>query len=98
MKIHWNSLLAKIILPKKFIAITFGKHIFIRFTRFELSNSVRIRLLAHEEAHVKQYKRYGFIGFIIRYLWYSIRYSYKNNPLEIEAKQAENGRKQEVSL
>ena len=89
MKIHWNSTLAKIILPRKFTAITFGRYVFIRSKRWELDDNKRIRLLAHEEAHVRQYKKYGFIGFITRYLWYSIKYGYKNNPLEIEARKVE---------
>ena len=44
----------------------------------------------HELAHVVQYKKYGLVGFLLRYLWYSIRYGYYNNPLEIEARLAEH--------
>lgn len=43
----------------------------------------------HELVHVAQYQRYGFFPFLIRYCWYSVRFGYKNNPLEIEARAAE---------
>jgi hypothetical protein len=43
----------------------------------------------HELAHVAQYRRYGFLPFIFRYIWYSIRFGYYQNPLEIEARAAE---------
>ncbi|MGI9192315.1 MAG: eCIS core domain-containing protein [Chitinophagaceae bacterium] len=43
----------------------------------------------HELVHVAQYQRYGLIPFLVRYTWYSLRFGYKNNPLEIEARAAE---------
>lgn len=45
--------------------------------------------LNHELVHVAQYRRYGLIPFIFRYIWYSIRFGYYRNPLEIEARAAE---------
>lgn len=45
--------------------------------------------IKHELAHVAQYRRYGFLPFIFRYVWYSIRFGYGLNPLEIEARAAE---------
>jgi hypothetical protein len=44
----------------------------------------------HELKHVEQYQRFGMVGFLVRYLAYSIRHGYANNPLEVEARQAEN--------
>lgn len=44
----------------------------------------------HELKHVEQYQRLGMIGFLVRYIAYSIRHGYTDNPLEIEARQAEN--------
>jgi hypothetical protein len=41
--------------------------------------------LTHELVHIEQYRRLGTIGFISRYLWYSIKHGYYQNPLEIEA-------------
>ncbi len=90
MKIHWNSKLAKIIL-RKYIAITFGKHVFIkRGPRDFINNGEKDRLLRHEAKHVEQYQRHGFFGFLIRYIKYHIRYGYLHNPMEIEAREAEN--------
>ena len=88
--IHWNSKLAKLILPRKFIAITFGKQIFIKRMPEEIEELSRERLLRHEKKHSEQYARYGFIGFLIRYLILWIKYGYKDHPLEIEARLAEN--------
>jgi len=34
-----------------------------------------------------QYERYTWIGFILLYTFYSIKYGYWNNPLEIEARE-----------
>jgi hypothetical protein len=40
----------------------------------------------HETVHKDQYERYGWFGFMARYLWWSLRYSYQDNPLEKEAR------------
>ena len=47
------------------------------------------RLRKHELAHWEQYKRMGLLRSYLLYTWYSIRYGYWNNPLEIEARAAE---------
>ena len=47
------------------------------------------RLTKHEIAHWRQYQRMGFLRFYATYLWYTVRYRYWNNPLEIEARAAE---------
>ena len=49
------------------------------------------RLVRHEQAHWAQYERMGFLGFYVTYLWYTIRHGYWNNPMEVEARGAENG-------
>jgi hypothetical protein len=89
MKLHWNSLFAKTTLSKKFTAVTFGQHVFIKAVQTDLPAVGVERLLKHEGKHVEQYEKYGFFGFLIRYLWYSIKHGYYNNPLEIEARKAE---------
>ena len=48
-------------------------------------------LIRHEQAHWAQYERMGFLGFYVTYLWYTIRHGYWNNPMEVEARGAENG-------
>lgn len=50
------------------------------------------RLLRHEMAHAAQYERMGRCRFLLLYFWYALRHGYDQNPLEIEARQAERGR------
>lgn len=47
------------------------------------------RLRKHEMAHWQQAQRMGAVRFYLTYLWYSVRYGYRNNPLEIEAREKE---------
>jgi len=79
IKHHFNFI-------KKFgySAITFGRHVFLSD---EVYNDKRC--LAHEQVHVNQYKRYGFIKFLIVYVYNHFKYGYYNNPLEVEAREAE---------
>jgi len=48
------------------------------------------RWLKHELCHIDQFRKYGTINFIFRYLWESIRNGYYNNKYEEEARQAED--------
>lgn len=43
-------------------------------------------VLAHEAVHWAQYERMGLLTFYATYIWYSVRYGYYNNPLEVEAR------------
>lgn len=52
------------------------------------------RWLRHELVHVAQFKRYGFVNFLLRYLWESIKNGYRNNKFEVEARA---GEQQEIS-
>lgn len=45
--------------------------------------------VAHELQHIRQYERYGTVGFLLRYFYHSLRKGYYNNPLEAEARAAE---------
>jgi hypothetical protein len=47
------------------------------------------RWVKHELKHVEQFKRLGFTRFLLLYAWYSLKYGYFNNPLEVEARAAE---------
>ena len=49
------------------------------------------RLIRHEQEHARQIAEYGVVGFYARYLWQVLRYGYRNAPLEIKAREAENG-------
>ena len=46
------------------------------------------RLLRHELAHVRQWQRRP-LSFPWLYLWGHVRYGYRDNPFEIEAREAE---------
>lgn len=44
--------------------------------------------LKHELCHIRQYRQHGLVGFIVKYLWESIRKGYYNNKFEAEARAA----------
>jgi predicted SprT family Zn-dependent metalloprotease len=44
----------------------------------------------HELCHIQQYKQHGFIGFLVKYLWESIKVGYYKNKFEVEARAAED--------
>jgi hypothetical protein len=45
--------------------------------------------LKHELCHVQQFNQHGYWGFILKYLYESIRHGYYNNKFEVEARKAE---------
>jgi hypothetical protein len=81
--VHYRSLLARMLLPKRYVAITLSSHVLTRET------SLDERVLRHEWTHVKQWRRFGLFGFLVRYSWYHFKYGYAGNPFEIEAREAE---------
>jgi len=48
--------------------------------------------VCHELQHVTQFHRYGFLRFLVLYLWESIRRGYYNNRFEAEARAAAKNR------
>ena len=48
------------------------------------------RLHKHEQAHWIQLQNCGVLGFYSRYLWYTLRHGYRNNPMEVQAREAES--------
>ena len=86
------SLLAKLAAKKlgsKSVAMVLGKTIHLHnISKADFLQNER--LLKHELCHVRQYQRHGFAGFLIKYLWESIRKGYYNNRFEVEARAAEN--------
>ena len=56
-----------------------GKEEFLQYTRW----------LKHELCHLQQYRQHGYIGFIVKYLWQTIRNGYYNNKYEIAARAEE---------
>ena len=49
------------------------------------------RLTRHEQAHWRQWQRMGTVRYYATYLWQIVRYGYRNAPMEVEARNAENG-------
>jgi len=91
IRIKENSWLAKIAawkLDSRSVAIVTGRTIHLcRCTKEEFLESER--WVKHELCHVRQYRQYGFFGFIVRYIWESMRKGYYNNRFEVEARAAE---------
>ncbi len=91
IKIRENSWIARIAalkLKSRQAAIVIGDtiHLYNTTKNNFLQNS---RWLKHELCHVRQFRKYGFIPFILKYLWESFRKGYYNNRFEIEAREAE---------
>lgn len=90
-KIKEHSWLAKIAAKKlgtKRVAMVLGNCIHLHNTSKEAFLQDK-KWLKHELCHVEQFKKYGFVGFIIRYLWESLKKGYYNNKYEVEARAAE---------
>jgi hypothetical protein len=86
-----NSWLAKLAAKKlksNAVAMVLGKTI-------HLHNTTKPEFLQdekwvkHERCHIKQFKQHGYICFIVKYLFESLRKGYYNNRFEIAARQAE---------
>ena len=85
----WIARIAAKKLGKKEVAMVLGKTIHLwNTTEGEFLKNEK--WVTHELCHVQQYKRYGFVNFLVRYLWESIRKGYYNNKYEVEAREAEN--------
>lgn len=87
-----NSLIARLAalkLRSPKVAIVIG-------TTIHLHNTSRLEFLddkkwlQHELCHVEQFRKYGFIGFIVKYLWETLKDGYYQNKFEREARAAEN--------
>ncbi len=88
-----NSWLAAIAAKKlrvKSVAMVLGKtiHLFGSSKEDFLADECWVK---HELCHVKQFEEHGYLLFIIKYLWESLRMGYHNNKYEVEARAAELG-------
>jgi len=85
----WIAYLAAKKLKSKKVAIVIGRTIHLFNTSKEefLSDEKWVK---HELCHIRQFRQYGFTGFIARYLFESIRHGYYNNKFEVEARNAES--------
>lgn len=86
-----NSWIAKIASKKlrtSRIAIVIGKTIHLHNTTKQdfLHDEKWVK---HELCHIRQFQQNGYMVFIMKYLWESIKHGYFNNKYEIEAREAE---------
>jgi Domain of unknown function (DUF4157) len=91
IKIKENSKLAKIAawkLGSNAVAMVIGDTIYLHNTTREqfLQDKSWVK---HELCHIRQYKKHGIAGFLVKYIWESLRKGYYNNKFEIEARNAE---------
>ena len=47
------------------------------------------KLIRHEKKHLEQIQEQGRLKFAVKYTYYTMRYGYRDNPYEIEAREAE---------
>ena len=86
-----NSWLAKIAAKKLSstnVAMVLGKTIHL----FGVSKTDFLqdeKWLKHELCHIRQFKQYGYLNVVVKYLWESLRKGYYNNRFEVEARKAE---------
>lgn len=85
----WLANLAAKKLGTDAVAMVLGSTIYLYNTSREefLQNEKWVK---HELCHIRQFKQHGYVIFIIKYLWESLRKGYYNNKYEAEARQAEN--------
>ncbi len=90
-QIKENSWLAKLASKKlcsNSVAIVLGKTIHLHNTTKEQFLQDE-RWVKHELCHIEQFKDHGYIFFIAKYLWESLKKGYYNNKFEKEAREAE---------
>jgi len=85
----------RLFFPRRFVAITISKNLIWYRTQDQLEN---YRLIAHESCHANQYEEYGWFGFVTRYLWFTCRYGYWDNPLEVAARDAEGSQNAQTKI
>lgn len=84
----WKARIAAWWLGVDNVAFTLGKTIHLHnATRHEFLDDER--WVKHELKHVEQFRQYGFVNFVLRYIVETIRKGYHNNKYEVEARQAE---------
>lgn len=84
----WIAKLAAKKLRSKNVAIVIGSrvHLYKVSTEEFLSNEKWVK---HECCHLRQFKKYGTLTFIMKYLLENMKSGYYNNKYEVEARKAE---------
>ncbi len=90
-KIVENSFLARIarfFFGSRRIAMVLGNTIYLSGVDRQRFISDR-KWLIHELVHIEQYRKNGFLKFLLLYIFESIRHGYYQNRFEVEARAAE---------
>jgi len=85
----WIAKIAASKLQSENVAIVLGKtiHLYHVSKNDFLKNEKWVK---HEMCHLQQFKTHGFLPFIFKYLWESVKVGYYKNKFEAEARNAEN--------
>jgi hypothetical protein len=85
----WIARLAARKLQSQNVAIVIGKTIHLHHVSAQefLKDEKWVK---HEKCHLQQFEKYGYLTFILKYLWESLRHGYYENKYEVEAREAEN--------
>lgn len=84
----WIAKLAAAKLRSQSVAVVLGKT--IHLWQVDAASFLKDeKWVRHELCHIRQFQKFGFSTFIIRYLFESLRHGYRNNKYEIEARSAE---------
>lgn len=89
----YDSRLARLFLPTWVNGITLYPWILYTLPKSCISTKTRI----HEWVHIEQVRRVGWLKFYASYLYYQLRYGYRNNPWEVEARALTEQRLQQES-
>ena len=92
LHIKENAFVAKLAAAKlksSSVAIVFGKTIYLWGVTKEIFLQDE-HWVKHELCHIQQYKQHGFVGFLIKYSWESLKKGYYNNKFEVEARASED--------
>ena len=84
----WLAKIAAIKLRSSSAAMVLGKTIHLHNTSKDefLQNKKWVK---HELCHVRQFNQHGYLLFLAKYVWESLKKGYYNNKFEVEARAAE---------
>jgi hypothetical protein len=84
----WIARMAARKLHSDNVAIVVGKTIHLHNVSKEnfLKDTCWVK---HEMCHIRQFEKHGFVTFICKYLYESMKNGYYNNKYEVEAREAE---------
>jgi hypothetical protein len=85
----WQARIAAKKMKAKAVAMVLGKtiHLYGASKEAFLADECWVK---HELCHIKQFKEHGYVLFLVKYLWESLRVGYYDNKYEREARGAED--------